>query len=71
MIGDGPAGINVDYRYRVGGHWHVTVVEYDNDEPADKDGRRTTDRLICMATSEIDAQRIVTALNGDDPYGEP
>lgn len=61
-----------DLRYRVGGHWRVTVVQYHRLEEPDRDGRRPSDRLICMAASELDAVRIVAAMNGgDDDDVEP
>lgn len=49
-------------RFRVGGSWKVTVVQYDADEPAGPDGKRPSDRLLCMAASPRDAQRIASAM---------
>lgn len=54
-------------RYRVGAHWGVTVVEYDDAEIPDIEGRRRSDRLVCMAVSPEDAEYIVTALTIADP----
>jgi len=50
-------------RFRVGGSWGVTVVEYDADEPADPEGKRSSDRLLCLATSAVSAQRIAVYMN--------
>jgi len=49
-------------RFRVGGHARVTVWQYDADEQPDGDGRRPSDRLLCMASSEHDAKRIASAM---------
>lgn len=48
--------------YRVGKSHKVTIIEYDETEPADKDGRRPSDRLIATAQTEKSAQLINRAL---------
>ena len=51
-------------RYRVGGHWRVTVVEVGDGPAEDLNGiRREGDRLMACAQTAADAQRIVDALN--------
>jgi hypothetical protein len=51
-------------RYRVGGHWGVTIVEI-GDGPLLAEGRRGGDRLVAVAQTEDDAALIVAALNVD------
>lgn len=48
--------------FRVGPHAKLTVWQYDADEQPDERGHRPSDRLLCMAVSERDAQRIASAM---------
>lgn len=50
-------------RYRVGGCWKLTLVEFDDAEMCDANGRRPSDRLMGMLLTPEDAQRVVEALN--------
>jgi hypothetical protein len=49
--------------YRTGGCWGVTIVEFDDDEPADDRGHRPSDRLVAMARTVEDADMIVRKMN--------
>lgn len=53
-------------RYRVGGHWPVTVIEVGGG-PEEAEGRRDGDRLMACAQSPEDATLIVAALNAMVP----
>lgn len=48
--------------YRLGGHHKVTIIEYDETQPADKNGQRPSDKLIATAQTEESAQLINRAL---------
>lgn len=48
--------------YRVGSSHKVTIIEFDDSEPADKQGKRPSDRLIATAQTSEDAQLINRAL---------
>ena len=48
--------------YRKGGHHKVTIIESDEAETPDKDGRRPSDRLMATAQTEAYADLIVRAL---------
>ena len=48
--------------YRMGGHHKVTLIEFEDSETPDKDGRRPSDRLIATAQTEEDARLINRAL---------
>lgn len=50
-------------RYRVGSHHGITVIEIDESETPDNEGRRPSDRLICMGTSREDAQLIADTMS--------
>ena len=49
--------------YRVGGSWGVTVVEFDESEKADADGKRPGDRLMGTMQTKEDAELVVRALH--------
>lgn len=48
--------------YRVGSSHKVTLIEFDETETPDKDGRRPSDRLIATAQTQRDAQLINRSL---------
>lgn len=48
--------------YRVGKGHKVTIIEFEESEPADKEGRRPSDRLIATAQTPEHAQLINRAL---------
>jgi hypothetical protein len=48
--------------YRIGGCHKVTLIEYDDTETPDENGRRPSDRLLGMTRTEEDALFIVNSL---------
>jgi hypothetical protein len=57
-----PAAPPPQPRYRIGGHWGVTVVAVGDGEP-DEHGRRDGDRLLGLMLTPADAELVVAALN--------
>jgi hypothetical protein len=56
-------------RYRVGGKWRLTIVEFDDAQQPNERGHRPSDRLLGMAITPEDAKQIVDALNVVESYG--
>lgn len=58
-------------RYRVGSCWRTTIVQYDDSQAADEDGRRPSDRLVAMGSTAQDAYNLTVLLNrGAELQGE-
>lgn len=50
-------------RYRAGGCWKVTLIEYDDAEEPDEQGRRPSDRLLGMLLTPEITDAVVRELN--------